>query len=100
MKKIIIIVVLFCFSAMTFKTEAEEINEIKDKDFLEFFKEFQEHLKYNKGSNDYIPLLIDCSSFNRDDYCNGYIISLIDFIGCVNSYYKELANLSKKIIMN
>ena len=34
MKKILIIAVLFCLSALSFKTEAEEI---KDKDFIDFF---------------------------------------------------------------
>ena len=56
MKKLLVIVVLFCLSTLTFKTEAEEI---KDKDFEEFFKSFQLDLKRSKGDSLAISKYVD-----------------------------------------
>lgn len=98
MKKLIIIAVLFCLSAMTFKTEAEEINEIKDKEFLEFFKKFQKDLEESKGQMDY-SYYIDYSAIKKQsksvkDFVDNHFRAYFEFNSYVREYYELILKLS------
>ena len=95
MKKFIIIAVLFCLSAITFKTEAEEI---KDKDFKEFFKEFQEELKQGKGHIDFNQY-IDYSSIKKQsksvkDFVDNHFKAYVWFTSAVYEHYECILKLS------
>lgn len=98
MKKIIIIAVLFCLSAMTFKTEAEEINEINDKEFLEFFKKFQEYLKVGKeciNLEDYIDYsAIKKQSKSVKDFVDNHFRAFLRFTRAVQNDYGIIIKLS------
>ena len=102
MKKFIIIAVLFCLSAMTFKAEAE-LKKIPDKDFEEVFTDFQKKLKawYGMSVNslsDYIAwdviLKRSCNEEHPDlsRESNPYAL----FYENINYDYKTFCNMSKK----
>lgn len=99
MKKLIIIAVLFCLSAMIFKTEAQDINEIRDKEFIEFFKSFQKELKESKG--ECISNYIDCSLLIKKCKSNEgnpyeFVSGLTHFTFLVKKDFNKICNLSKK----
>ena len=95
MKKLIIIAVLFCLSAMTFKTEAEEI---KDKDFQKFFTDFQYNLKENKGEID-IEYYIDYSAIKKQsksvkDFVDNHFRAFFRFTRALQEDYGIIIKLS------
>ena len=86
------IVVLFCLSTLTFKTEAEEI---KDKEFQTFFSEIQERLKDNKGSYGIFINYIDFGTFNKK--CKSdFFGAFLWFVGKVEADYEIISKLSSK----
>ena len=108
MKKLIIIVVLFCLSAMTFKTEAE-LKKIPDKDFEEYFTNFQKELKKNKGNYEKnlenithwsridLTRLEEraCSKENNNSFSS--ILFLVkEFADILNKQYNLFCNMSQK----
>lgn len=102
MKKLIIIAVLFCLSAMTFKTEAE-LKKIPDKDFEEFFTNFQKELKKNKGKYN-VYEHIDWKrlenkirdSKKEDDVLPTFIFRIDEFADILNKQYNIICNMSQK----
>ena len=91
MKKIIIIAVLFCLSAMTFKAEAE-LKKIPDKDFEKIFVQFQKDLKETEGYISIIYLLdeyVDRTEMGKDYEGFAYFVQWLTF------GYKDICKLSK-----
>lgn len=103
MKKLIIIAVLFCLSAMTFKTGAE-LKTIPDKDFEEFFTNFQKQLKAWKGMNNVwvlngiiawdVILKRNCNKEHPDISWEAGTFAY--FYKYINRDYKTICNMSKK----
>ena len=101
MKKLIIIAVLFCLSAMTFKTEAE-LKKIPDKDFEEFFTNFQKGLKNEKHRSSYFLYDIDWNRFKNIVCNNKYRIDdifcrdITYFLDVIDDSYNLICNMSLK----
>ena len=102
MKKLLIIAVIFCLSAMTFKAEAD-LKTIPDKDFEEVFTNFQKELKSWKGMhnvwilNEYIAWnVILKRNCNKDLDISWEAGTFAYFYEYINRDYKTICNMSKK----
>ena len=100
MKNFLIIAVLFCLSAMTFKTEAEEI---KDKDFIEFFNKFQEKLKIEKGGIRSVSnwdfninfSVLKKQSKSVKDFVDNHFCAFISFLEIIQYSYLAICDLNQ-----
>lgn len=98
MKKLLAIVAIFCFATIITHADA-----IQDKSFKEFFKEFQESLKDNKGGPfgiteyfDYSIFKQKCNTGEFDQAVSSYISYLQVFSSAMRSEYKDICKLSEK----
>lgn len=100
MKKLVAIALILCLASLSSKAD-----EIKDKDFQQFFAEFQKELKKSKGDPWTFNNYIDCSplvkKYNSDPVENQscihvYVTELLYFASIAKNEYTEICSLSSK----
>lgn len=96
MKKLLIIAVLFCLSALSFNVKAQELTKIKDKDFEKIFTNFQKEIKGGIDNWWNLNYYFDEDAFECSSPFSVDVSAIICFILQINNDWKQVANLSSK----